>query len=59
MHVPLMVFSPAEAFMYNVFGSYNVARSADQIRVKRMVTAVHRQGRNPPNVMGPPSARPR
>ena len=51
-HVPLMEDSPNEAIKNNVFGTYNVARSADKYGVQRMVLISTDKAVNPTNIMG-------
>lgn len=51
-HVPLMERSPAEAVKNNVLGTFNVARCADQYRVKRFVLISTDKAVNPTNVYG-------
>lgn len=51
-HVPLMEVSPAEAVKNNVFGTYNVALTADAYNVKRFVLISTDKAVNPSSVMG-------
>lgn len=51
-HVPLMESSPCEAVKNNVFGTYNVAVTADKYRVPKMVILSTDKAVNPTNVMG-------
>ena len=46
-HVPLMEDSPEEAVKNNVFGTFNVASSADRYGAERFVLDLHRQGGEP------------
>ena len=51
-HVPLMEDSPNEAIKNNVFGTYNMAKAADQYGVKRFVLISTDKAVNPTNIMG-------
>ena len=51
-HVPLMETSPAEAVKNNVFGTWNVAKTADQFDTEVFVLISSDKAVNPTSVMG-------
>lgn len=51
-HVPLMEDSPGEAIKNNVFGTYNVAKTAGEFGTKQFILISSDKAVNPTNVMG-------
>lgn len=51
-HVPLMEENPEEAIKNNVFGTLNLAETADKYKVKRFVMISTDKAVNPTNIMG-------
>ncbi len=51
-HVPLMEHSPNEAIKNNVFGTYNVALTAEKFQAEKFVLISTDKAVNPTNIMG-------
>ena len=51
-HVPLMELFPEEAILNNIYGSYNVFRSAKNSGVKKVIVISTDKAVNPTNIMG-------
>jgi len=51
-HVPLMETSPIEAIKNNVFGTYNVAKTANDFGVEKFILVSTDKAVNPTSVMG-------